>query len=83
LEVGKKAIILNFIYSKTGIAKHTFMVWMNTGALSEEKLLEVDKRMEKLLLPSDIGRLARKISKSYKCMKAGHWCIQCFHFGGF
>lgn len=46
---------------------------MNTGALSEEKLLEVDKRMEKLLLPSDIGRLARKISKSYKCMKADEW----------
>jgi len=55
------------------------MVWMNTGALSEEKLLEVDKRMEKLLLPSDIGRLARKISKSYKCMKADEWDIGVFN----
>ena len=41
---------------------------MNTGALNEGKLLENDKRMEKRALPSDVGRLDRKISKSYKCM---------------
>lgn len=49
------------------------MVWMDSGILSEEKLLEVDKNMEKLVLPSDVGRLARKISKSYKSLKADEW----------
>ena len=51
------------------------MVWMDLGLLTEAKLLLVDKRMEMIKMPSDTGRIARKISKSYKNMKAEEWKI--------
>jgi len=49
------------------------MVWMEKGILNEEKLNKVWERMSKLSVPSDVGRIARKISQCYKNMKADEW----------
>ena len=46
---------------------------METGALNDAKLLQVDEKISKLPLPSDIGRMARKVSICYKSMKADEW----------
>lgn len=49
------------------------MVWVDSGILNDGKLSEIDNRIGMLTLPSDMGRLARKVSKCYKSMKADEW----------
>ena len=56
-----------------GVAKHTFKVWIELGVISETQLAKIDKRMLKIKVPSDIGRIARSLSVSYKSMKADEW----------
>ena len=38
-----------------------------------EQLVQIDEGISQLTLPSDIGRLARKMSKSFKSLKADEW----------
>ena len=56
-----------------GVAKHTFMTWVDMGILNSIKLERIDKRQDALKVPSDIGRLAHKMSKAHRSMKADEW----------
>ena len=56
-----------------GIAKHTFVTWVETGVLSEDKLLILDTKIAKLKLPTDINRIFKNISSTYKTLKAEQW----------
>ena len=56
-----------------GVAKHIFKIWINLGYLNDEKLCQLDERMNRMKIPSDIGRITRSMSKGYKNMKADEW----------
>lgn len=82
--LGKYITLVSFLplhpthYSKNsihfvGIAKHTFQTWINVGVLTQEKLMEVEARMDKITVPSDTGRIAKAISKCHTAMKADEW----------
>ena len=40
-----------------GTAKHVFLTWIDMGILTPAKLKEVDEKMGKIKVPSDIGRI--------------------------
>ena len=44
-----------------GIAKHTFQVWINKNMLDNEKLLKLDKRMKKMKITYNLGRIPTKL----------------------
>ena len=56
-----------------GTAKYTFKAWVETDILKANDLEKIDKRIKMLKLPSDMGRVSKCISKSYKSMKAEEW----------
>ena len=56
-----------------GVAKHAFMIWVDTGLLNDQKLKRIDERQLAVKVPSDIGRISGPMSKVYKCLKADEW----------
>ena len=55
------------------IAKHVFDTWIESGSLREEDLVEIDKRMKDIKIPSDLGRIPNGISQHWKNFKADEW----------
>lgn len=56
-----------------GSAKKMFKIWCEDGFLTKEKLREVQKRIENVEAPSDLGRLPGKISSNYGGFTASQW----------
>ena len=56
-----------------GTAQRVFEYWVDNGVLDSDKLKEVDRRILDLKMPSDAGRLPRKVSKYFRRMKADEW----------
>ena len=56
-----------------GIAKHVFSTWIESGSLTDDVLAKIDKRMERIKIPSDLGRIPNGISKNWKSFKADEW----------
>ena len=56
-----------------GSSKGTFEVMIDTGVLDYQKLKEIDSRMTRLKLPTDIGRIPHSMSSGYKRMKGDEW----------
>lgn len=60
-------------FHSSGIAKHTFSTWIGQGILDDNSLNAIERRVGLLHVPSDVGRIARNISKCYTSLKADEW----------
>ena len=65
-----------------GSAKHVLKTWIEMGILSESDLERVQKRVNLVKPPSEIGRIPSKISEGFKRFTADQWknwvCIYSF-----
>ena len=65
-----------------GSAKHVLKTWTEMGILSESDLERVQKRVNLVKPPSEIGRIPSKISEGFKRFTADQWknwvCIYSF-----
>lgn len=65
-----------------GSAKHTFSVWIQSGILTDDKIKSIDKMMNEMTVPSEVGRITKSMLL-YKTMKADEWKNWVFHFSLF
>ena len=56
-----------------GTAKKMIEIWMENGILTEEKLKEVQTRVDSIEVASDIGRIPSKIASSFCGFTADQW----------
>ena len=56
-----------------GSAKHVLKTWTEMGILSESDLERVQKRVNLVKPPSEIGRIPSKISEGFKGFTADQW----------
>ena len=56
-----------------GISKHAFETWIEMDILTTDKLEQIERRIELIRIPSDLGRIPAGITKYYKTMKADEW----------
>ena len=56
-----------------GTAKHVFKHWINDRILKKAELEELEKRIERLQVPVDIGRLPKVISSNCGSYTAEQW----------
>ena len=56
-----------------GTAKHVLKTWIEKGILSESDLQKLQKRVNLVKPPSEIGRIPKKISDGFKGFTADQW----------
>lgn len=56
-----------------GSAKHVLKTWIEMGILNESDLERVQKRVNLVKPPSEIGRIPSKISEGFKGFTADQW----------
>ena len=56
-----------------GTSKHVFKLWDKQEIIGKKKMKLLEKRIEDMDVPSDIGRLPKKISSNYGSYTAEQW----------
>ncbi|CAB4011940.1 Hypothetical predicted protein [Paramuricea clavata] len=56
-----------------GTAKHTMETWLNASILTSADLEKVQKKVDEVHVPTNIGRLPGKIAKSFSGFTADQW----------
>ena len=56
-----------------GTGKHVFTTWVETGTLTSQDLLIIEKRIKSFFIPVDVGRLPSNMKSSYKGFTANQW----------
>ncbi|XP_056106492.1 uncharacterized protein LOC130084975 [Rhinichthys klamathensis goyatoka] len=56
-----------------GTARHVFKLWIECGVLSIQKLEELQKRMDSLKVPQDVGRIPLRIASGFSGFTADQW----------
>ena len=56
-----------------GTAKNVFKLWDNQGIISKKQMKLLEKCIEEMDVPTDIGRLPKKISSNYGSYTAEQW----------
>lgn len=56
-----------------GTGKHAFKVWVSQNILSNENLVEIDRKARNFQVPVGVGRLPMNISSNYGGFKADQW----------
>ena len=56
-----------------GTSKHVFKLWDKQGIIGKKEMKLLEKRIEEMDVPSDIGRLPKKISSNYGSYTAEQW----------
>ncbi len=56
-----------------GTAKHIFRLWTELGVLSTNKLDEIQRRIDSLKVPHDVGRIPLKIASGFSGFTAYQW----------
>ena len=56
-----------------GTAKHVLKTWIEMGLLSESDLQQLQKRVNLVKPPSEIGRIPSKISEGFKGFTVDQW----------
>ena len=53
-----------------GTGKRMISIWMNAGILDERKYDEIQESVDSMVVPSDVGRIPRKIETGFSGFKA-------------
>ena len=56
-----------------GTGKRAFKVWISQNILSNENLVEIDRKARCFQVPTGVGRLPSNISSNYGGFKADQW----------
>lgn len=56
-----------------GTGKHAFRVWVSQNILTNENLVEIDRKARCFQVPAGVGRLPTNISSNYGGFKADQW----------
>ena len=56
-----------------GIAKHTMNVWKSQGLLTQKDFTDIQKTVNEIEVPSDIGRIPSKIASGFSDFTADQW----------
>ena len=56
-----------------GTGKHAFRVWVSQNILTNEHLVEIDRKARCFQVPAGVGRLPTNISSNYGGFKADQW----------
>jgi len=56
-----------------GTGKHVFTTWVETGTLTSQDLVVIEKRIKSFFTPVDAGRLPSNIKSCYKGFTANQW----------
>lgn len=56
-----------------GTARHVFKLWIELGVLSDQKFEELQRRMDSLKVPQDVGRIPHKIAFGFSGFTADQW----------
>ena len=56
-----------------GTAKYVFKLWDKQGVIGKEEMKQLEKRIEQMDVPTDMGRLSKKISSNYGSYTAEQW----------
>ena len=58
-----------------GLSKCTFKTWIRQGHVTKESIKDIDKWQIHLQIPEGTGRIAHKMPKAYKNVKADEWKV--------
>lgn len=50
-----------------GTAKHMMKIWMERNLITKDQMRVIQTRVDLIQVPSDIGRIPKKISSSFHC----------------
>ena len=56
-----------------GTAKYVFKLWDKQGIIGKKQMKELEKHIEEMDVPTDVGRLPKKISSNYGSYTAEQW----------
>ena len=56
-----------------GTAKYVFKLWDKQGVIAKKEMKRLEKRIEEMDVPTDMGRLPKKISSNYGSYTAEQW----------
>ena len=56
-----------------GIAKHTMNVWKSQGLLKQKDFADIQKTVDQIEVPSDIGRIPSKVASGFSDFTADQW----------
>lgn len=56
-----------------GTARHIFRLWIELGVLTTQKLHEIQRRVDSVKVPVDVGRIPRKIASGFSGFTANQW----------
>lgn len=56
-----------------GTARHVFKLWIELGVLSDQTFEELQRRMDSLKVPQDVGRIPHKIALGFSGFTADQW----------
>ena len=58
-----------------GLSKCTFKTWIRQGHVTKESIKDINKWQIHLQFPEGTGRIAHKMPKAYKNVKADEWKV--------
>ncbi|KAI8490511.1 hypothetical protein Bbelb_317790 [Branchiostoma belcheri] len=56
-----------------GTSKHVFKVWVDLGVLNRKAFDVIQSRIDSMKVPSDVGRIPRKIASGFSGFTADQW----------